>query len=289
MRIRYRSVARAFGVLAAQSSAGGAGRVGWPGRRWSARRRTGRRARRWCTRRPGSSATRCASWRGLSLGCLPRSRPLALATRMPSRVRSRMRSASNSATMASTLNSSRPTGSVGSCTEPPRLSLTWRCGQLVDDVARVGQRAGEPVEFGDDQRVAVAAGGQRLAQAGTFAVGAGQAVVDVDPVGADAERGEGFALRGQVLLVGGHAGVADQQRRHEASPHARAGATTRGRDGSCVPATVPRRQRCFRRAFSRPASATARSSAAPADRSLARQRPSRYGRVGGPCRRTQQV
>jgi hypothetical protein len=37
----------------------------------------------------------------LSLGCLPRSRPLAFATFMPSRVRARMRSASNSATIAS--------------------------------------------------------------------------------------------------------------------------------------------------------------------------------------------
>src|SRR3954447_2571045 len=45
---------------------------------------------------------------------------------MPSRVRMLIRSASNSATMASTLNSSRPTGTVGSYTEPPRLSLTCR-------------------------------------------------------------------------------------------------------------------------------------------------------------------
>jgi hypothetical protein len=51
---------------------------------------------------------------GVSLGCLPRSRPLALATFIPSRVRSRIRSDSNSATMANTLNSSRPTGSLGS-------------------------------------------------------------------------------------------------------------------------------------------------------------------------------
>jgi hypothetical protein len=51
---------------------------------------------------------------------------LALATFMPSRVRMLIRSASNSATIASTLNSSRPTGSVGSYTEPPRLSLTCR-------------------------------------------------------------------------------------------------------------------------------------------------------------------
>src|SRR3954449_549213 len=78
----------------------------------------------------------CASHVGLSLGCLPRRRPLALATFMPSRVRARIKSASNSATMASTLNSSGPTGSVGSCTEPPRLSLTLAPGELVGDRAR---------------------------------------------------------------------------------------------------------------------------------------------------------
>jgi hypothetical protein len=71
-------------------------------------------------------ATRWASWRAFNLDCLPRSRPFALATFMPSRVRRRMRSASNSATIANTLNNNRPTGSVGSCTTPPKLSLTWR-------------------------------------------------------------------------------------------------------------------------------------------------------------------
>lgn len=63
---------------------------------------------------------------GLSFGCLPRSRPLAFATFIPSRVRSRTRSASTSATIANTLNNSRPTVSVGSWIEPPRLSLTLR-------------------------------------------------------------------------------------------------------------------------------------------------------------------
>ncbi len=62
---------------------------------------------------------------GETLGRLPRSRPLAQATFMPLRVRMRARSALNSATMAKTLNSSRPTGSVGSCNEPPRLSRIW--------------------------------------------------------------------------------------------------------------------------------------------------------------------
>ncbi len=45
---------------------------------------------------------------------------------MPSRLRARARSASNSATIAKTSNSNRPTGSVGSWIEPPRLSLTCR-------------------------------------------------------------------------------------------------------------------------------------------------------------------
>jgi hypothetical protein len=137
---------------------------------------------------------------------------LALATRMPSRVRRRMRSASNSATIASMLNSSRPTGSVGSWIEPPRLSLT----ALRVRSSRISRASGsEPVELRHHQGVTLAAGGQRLTKAGTVAVGTGQAVVDVDPVAAHAERHQRFALRGQVLLVGGHAGIADEQRRHE--------------------------------------------------------------------------
>jgi hypothetical protein len=45
-------------------------------------------------------------------------------------------------------------------------------------------------------------------------MGAGQPVVDVDPLGRDAERGQGVTLRGEVLLVGGDPGVADQQSAH---------------------------------------------------------------------------
>ena len=40
----------------------------------------------------------------------------------------------------------------------------------------------------DELQAARAAGGQRLAQSGPVAVGAGQAVVDVDALGGDAER-----------------------------------------------------------------------------------------------------
>jgi hypothetical protein len=48
---------------------------------------------------------------------LPRSRPLARATFMPSRVLILIKSDSNSATKAKTLNSNLPTGSVGSSTQ----------------------------------------------------------------------------------------------------------------------------------------------------------------------------
>jgi hypothetical protein len=105
------------------------------------------------------------------LGLLATQPALGLGDLLPSRVRARVRPASNSATMASTLNSSRPTGSVGSCSEPPRFSLTWRRGEVVDDVARVRQRAREPVELGDDERVAGAAGRERFAQSGAVPVG----------------------------------------------------------------------------------------------------------------------
>jgi hypothetical protein len=57
------------------------------------------------------------------------------------------------------------------------------------------KRAGRPVELGDDQGVAGAAGRERLAQARRCAIGAGQAVIDTDAVGPHAERGEPVTLR----------------------------------------------------------------------------------------------
>ena len=126
--------------------------------------------------------------RRAELGLLATQPALGLATFMPSRVRARIRSASNSATMARTLNSSRPTGSVGSCKEPPRLSLTWRPVSSSTIVARVGQRACEPIELGDHELVAGAAGGERVSEARPRPAGAGESVVDVDALGVDAER-----------------------------------------------------------------------------------------------------
>jgi len=48
-------------------------------------------------------------------------------------------------------------------------------------------------------------------QTGALAVGAGEAVVDVDALGSHAERLEAVVLGGEVLLVGGDAGAADVQ------------------------------------------------------------------------------
>jgi hypothetical protein len=87
-------------------------------------------------------------------------------------------------------------------------------GEVVDDVSGVGQGSGESVELGDGERVDFPAGGERLAETGAVAVGAGQPVVDVSPLRGDAERGERIALCGDVLLVGAAAGIADQQSAH---------------------------------------------------------------------------
>src|SRR5215204_1698481 len=89
----------------------------------------------------------------LQLRLLAARRPFAFATFIPSRVRSRIRSDSNSATIASTLNNSRPTGSVGSWIRAAEAEFHVALGQLVQDVASVGQRPGEPVQLGHDQGV----------------------------------------------------------------------------------------------------------------------------------------
>ncbi len=83
-------------------------------------------------------------------------------------------------------------------------------GQVLGDRTCVGQGAGQPVQLGDHQRVASAAGGQCLAQTGPFPIGAGQAVVDVDALHVYAERGQSLALSGEVLFFGGYTGVSDQ-------------------------------------------------------------------------------
>jgi len=86
--------------------------------------------------------------------------------------------------------------------------------QRVADGPSIGHRPGEPVELGHHEGVAGADGGQGLVQAGAVAVGAGEPVVKVDAVWGDAEAEQELALGGEVLFVGGAAGVADQARGH---------------------------------------------------------------------------
>src|SRR5664279_4385655 len=173
-----------------------------------------------------SNATRCASCRGLSLGCLPRSRPLALAILMPF-----LGAQSDEVGLEFGDHGQhveqQPADRVGRVVdgsaeaEPDPSSR-----EFVGDRPGVGQGAGEPVEFGHDQRVAVSAGCQRFAEAWSVAVATGQPVVDVDPVGGDTQRGESFPLDGEVLFVGGASGVSDEKRRHGAPPRlGRSGAT----------------------------------------------------------------
>jgi hypothetical protein len=66
----------------------------------------------------------------------------------------------------------------------------------------VGDVAGEAVELGDGQDAAGPQCGESLIQAGAVgAASAGEATVDVDALGRDAERGELFNLDVDVLLV----------------------------------------------------------------------------------------
>lgn len=78
-----------------------------------------------------------------------------------------------------------------------RLDATGR--EPVADVACVGDRPGEPVEFRHHEGVAFAEGSERLVEAGARPVGAGEPVVEVNPVPSDAEFPQPLTLRGQIL------------------------------------------------------------------------------------------
>jgi hypothetical protein len=116
--------------------------------------------------------------------------------------------------MARTLNSSRPTGSVGVVHAAAELEADAAGGEFGDEVAGVGDGAGEPVELGHDEGVAGPACARPSPPAAPVARRAGQAVVDVDPVRGDAEGGETVPLSGEVLRGGGDPRVADQQAGH---------------------------------------------------------------------------
>ena len=69
-------------------------------------------------------------------------------------------------------------------------------GELIRDVPGVRQWAGESIELGHNEGVLVLAGGEGLAKAGPFALGAGESVIDVDSVGTHTGGRESVALGG---------------------------------------------------------------------------------------------
>jgi hypothetical protein len=125
-------------------------------------------------------------------------------------VRSRSRSTSNSAKGGQDVEEHLAQGVGGIVDGAAEGKLDAAPDEGVADVAGIGNGPGEPVEFRHHEGVAGADGGQGLVQAGPGAAGAGEALVEVDPVVRDAERGQGLALGGEVLQHGGAPGVADE-------------------------------------------------------------------------------
>lgn len=91
------------------------------------------------------------------------------------------------------------------------LQFDASLGQLVDDVASVGDRTRESVQLRHDQRVTFSARGESTAQSGPVAIGARQSVIGVDALSFDAQRFECLALNSEVLLVRRTSGVANQK------------------------------------------------------------------------------
>jgi hypothetical protein len=98
---------------------------------------------------------------------------------------------------------------------PAERQLDAAAGQVVADGAGVGHGPGEPVEFGHHEGVTFPDGREGLIEAGAVAGGAGEPVVEVDPVLGDAEFAQPVTLGGEVLGVGGAARVSDQRLGHD--------------------------------------------------------------------------
>ena len=81
--------------------------------------------------------------------------------------------------------------------------------QLVGNGAGIGDGTCQPIEFRDNERIALAHRSQSLSQPRTLAVGAGQAVIGVDAVPGHPKASQNFPLRRKILLVGRAAGIAD--------------------------------------------------------------------------------
>ena len=149
-----------------------------------------------------------------SLGCFPRSFPLARAMAMPSRG----------------AHADEVGLELGEGGEDVEEHLSHRIGRVVErpaegqlhasfpkpvgDGARIRDGSCQPIELRHDQRVAFAHGGEGLVEAGACAGGAGETVIGVDAILCNAQLQEGLALSFQVLPVGGAARISDERCRH---------------------------------------------------------------------------
>jgi hypothetical protein len=84
------------------------------------------------------------------------------------------------ATIPRTLNSSRPTGSVGSWVLPPRLRTTPLAGQLIGNIPGIGKGTRQTVQLGHHQSIAGSACRHRFTEPRAQAVSSCESMIDED-------------------------------------------------------------------------------------------------------------
>jgi hypothetical protein len=85
--------------------------------------------------------------------------------------------------------------------------LHLAAGEFINNVLRIAQRPGQAVEFGHDQGISGPAGGQRFPESRPCPVGTGQALICERLPRRHPQSGQGILLCGEILVVGGYAGV----------------------------------------------------------------------------------
>ncbi|GGU97184.1 hypothetical protein GCM10010182_11690 [Actinomadura cremea] len=112
-------------------------------------------------------------------------------------------------------------GSQNAPDRPAQPDQHTAVGQVGEDLAGLGHVAGEPVELGHGEHAGRPHRPQGPVQAAAVAAGGpGEAPVDVDPIGRDAETEQLLGLDDDVLLVGGAAGVPGPDGTRSRSVHA---------------------------------------------------------------------
>ena len=160
-------------------------------------------------------SSRCC--RSESLGCLPRNFPLARAMAMPSRCAYADEIGFELGEGGEDIEEHLSHGIARVVERRAQGQFHAPFLKLICDGAGIRDGPGQAVDFGHDQGVAFSQGGEGLIEAGTGAGGTGEAVIGVDAILGDAELREGLLLGGQVLPVGGTAGVSDECCRHGGS------------------------------------------------------------------------